>query len=448
MTRLLFVGAFASAIVSMSGTVFACDEVPDSGIPEGSIATKLPRGMADLGGVRSALGQRGILVGANYIGEVFGNSSGGVKQDTYYDGRLELYADVDLQKMAGWKGACFHINGYQIHGTSITAENLGSLMPVSYIEATPATRLFELYLEQDFFNKAVSIRFGQLAADSEFLLSDGGGFFINGTWGWPSITAADLPSGGPAYPLATPGVRVQVKPSDDLTLRVAVFNGDPVGPCDGDPQRCNDHGLEFRVKDPPLLMAEGSYEYNKSGLRGRVTVGGWNHFGDFEDLRFDSGGGLIAVTGNPARIIDGDYGIYGIIDQLIYRVPGDDPKGISLFARVIGAPEDRNLVDFYAEGGFTFTGMIPHRPDDAFAIGFAYTGISDNAAGFAADAGDTVILNHESVLEIVYTAQIAEGWTLQPDFQYFWNPGGNVPDENGKAVGDAAVFGLRTSLSY
>ena len=62
------------------------------------------------------------------------------------------------------------------------------------------------------FGDKLAVKVGQLAADTEFILSEGGGFFLNGTWGWPSITAADLPSGGPAYPLATPGVRVAVTP--------------------------------------------------------------------------------------------------------------------------------------------------------------------------------------------------------------------------------------------
>ena len=51
------------------------------------------------------------------------------------------------------------------------------------------------------FGDKLAVKVGQLAADTEFILSEGGGFFLNGTWGWPSITAADLPSGGPAYPL-------------------------------------------------------------------------------------------------------------------------------------------------------------------------------------------------------------------------------------------------------
>ena len=73
-------------------------------------------------------------------------------------------------------------------------------MPVSNLEATPATRLDEMYLEQHLFNDQLAIKIGQLAADTEFILSESYPYFLNGTWGWPSIAAADMPSGGPAYP--------------------------------------------------------------------------------------------------------------------------------------------------------------------------------------------------------------------------------------------------------
>jgi porin len=46
-------------------------------------------------------------------------------------------------------------------------------------------------------------------------------------------------------------------------------------------------------------------------------------------------------------------------------------------------------------------------------------------------------------------AQIKTGWTLQPDFQYIWQPGGNVPDENGNgAIQNAIVFGARTTVNF
>jgi len=191
-------------------------------------------------------------------------------------------------------------------------------------------------------------------------------------------------------------------------------------------------------------MIEGAYKYDQDRLAGQVKIGGWNHFGDFQDQRFDGGHNLIAVTGLPGKPLDNDRGFYGIIDQLIWRVPGSkDPKGVALFGRVVGAPSDRNLIDFYADGGITFSGMIPRRPDDSIAIGVASTGISNRVRSFDVDSAVSVARNYEALLEICYTTQLASGWTLQPDFQYFWQPGGNMP--NDKATGP---FQMRLCLGH
>ena len=113
-------------------------------------------------------------------------------------------------------------------------------MPVSNLEATDATRLFELWLEQHMFNDKLAVKFGQLAADAEFVYQRGRRLFLNGTWGWPSITAADLPSGGPAYPLATPGVRVAINPNDKCGSWSPSITAIPLRNCrSDDPQVCN-----------------------------------------------------------------------------------------------------------------------------------------------------------------------------------------------------------------
>jgi porin len=434
----------ASAECELSEAEVAHGASVPTGIPEDAV---MP---IDPFGVRKALGRQGVEVGGVYYGESFGNW-GGFDQGVEYDGVLELYLKADMHKLGLWKGLCFHTDAFQIHGNSITAANIGSLMPVSNLEATPATRLFELWFEQHLFDDKLAIKVGQLAADAEFIISEGGGWFLNGTWGWPSITATDLPGGGPAYPLATPGVRVKIDPNDKLSLMIGVYNGDPAPPCGSpNPQVCNSDGLDFSLDDPPLLMAEGAYSYNQDKLAGTVKLGGWNHFGTFENLRFDSGRSPIAVSGNPGMPLDNDWGFYGIVDQLVWRVPGsEDPVGVGIFARVIGAPSDRNVVDFYADGGVTFTGMIPGRPNDGLAIGFAYTGISQDANGFDRDLDLPVARNYEALIEICYTYQVKPGWTVQPDFQYFFQPGANVPDDEGNgAVENAAVLGARTSISF
>ena len=189
-------------------------------------------------------------------------------------------------------------------------------------------------------------------------------------------------------------------------------------------------------------MAESSYKYNQDGhLPGTVKIGGWNQFGVFHEQPFGSGSPTVAATFNSMPI-KSDWAIYGIMDQLVWRAPDSKgPKGIGLFGRVIGAPTEQNLVDFYADGGITFSGMIPNRPDDLLGIGFAYTGISREFN--AAELGEPVARNYEALIEVCYTYQIQSGWTLQPDFQYIFQPGGNVP-----GVDDAAVWGVRTTLNF
>src|SRR6185437_12343297 len=129
----------------------------------------------------------------------------------------------------GWNGATTHVTVYQIHDGGFNVEqNVGSIADPSNIDALPTTRLFTAWFEQS-FNDRFSLRVGQLAADDEFILSPTAGGLINGTFGWADMFAANMLNGGPAFPLATPGVRIAVKPTDSVTLQTALFSGDPAG---------------------------------------------------------------------------------------------------------------------------------------------------------------------------------------------------------------------------
>jgi porin len=184
----------------------------------------------------------------------------------------------------------------------------------------PATRLSEIWFEQKFADGKASIRVGQLAADAEFFISPISTSFLQSDW--PTIFAANLPSGGPAYPLSTPGARLKVEPAPGVAVLMGVFNGDPAGPgLPGDEQLRNRHGLNFRVSDPPFVIGEAQFQRNAgakdSGLATILKLGGWRHFGTFDSMRFAYEGLLLAdpaSSGLPARH-RGDYGLYATIDQ-------------------------------------------------------------------------------------------------------------------------------------
>lgn len=427
--------ALAAVVIAVSslgvGSRVFADDKSVTGIPDDSIA----QGRNDP--VRAAFAQRGINYGINWIGEYFNVVSGGLSNGPSFDGRLEVYTDVDLEKLVGWNGLAFHINGYYIHGIGPSTEHIKNLFSVSSIEALETVRLFEIWFEQSLLENKLRMRVGQLAADSEFFISDTATQFLNTTFGWPGITAADTAKGGPAYPLSSLGVRVAYMPTDNLTILAAVFNGSPANPAPNvDPQIDNRNGTEFRLGDPPLLIVEGQFKYD-AGLPGKVKLGGWKQFNHYAPEFLD-----------PA-ILDTSSGVYGIVDQQIWKGAGD--RAVSIFARLSGSPDKQNLIDSYVDTGIVFTGFVPSRKDDTFGAAFGYGNISNKLReAEEADPNVTVISDYESVLEVNYLAKIRPGFSVVPDFQYIWNPGGRVenPSTPGEPEKNAAAIGVRANISY
>ena len=58
-------------------------------------------------------------------------------------------------------------------------------------------------------NDQVDIKVGQQSLDQEFMVTQNGSYFVNTMFGWPMLPSADMPGGGPAYPLSALGVRAR-----------------------------------------------------------------------------------------------------------------------------------------------------------------------------------------------------------------------------------------------
>jgi porin len=195
------------------------------------------------------------------------------------------------------------------------------------------------------------------------------------------------------------------------------------------------------------------------GLPGSIRLGAWYHAGEFADQRFDLQGLSLIELRSKGQPLEhrGDFGVYAVIDQMLWRVPGSSDQGLSAFMRASASPSDRNPVDLYADAGLTYKGLILGRPDDLTGIGVAFGRISPQAA--AADqarvffSGDPMpIRDYEALVELTYQAQITKDWSVQPDFQYILHPGGNVPDPsdpNGASpIPNALVIGVRTMIKF
>jgi porin len=183
-------------------------------------------------------------------------------------------------------------------------------------------------------------------------------------------------------------------------------------------------------------------------------LGGWYASNHFADRRYDSMGTLLAspASSGLARDHIGDYALYGIVDQMVWRREGTKGQGIGVFLQVMGGPSDRNLSNLFIEGGINWRAPFPDRADDVAGLAFAYLGISPAAQRFSQDLvafgrAASPYTGSETVVEATYLAPVNDWLTLQPDAQLVLNPGAGIPGGFGRApLADAFVIGVRMTI--
>jgi porin len=415
--------------------------------------------LGTLGGLRPLLDEYGVSVGLTETSEVLGNPTGGRSRGVVYEGLTQMSMGIDLDRAIGLSGGILNIDALQIHGRGLSVNNIGNLSVVSNIEADRSTRLFEFWYQQSLLDGMVDVKVGQQSADLEFMTTVYGGLFINSSFGWPTLTAVDLPSGGPAYPLGTPAFRVRVRPTDQATALLGVFNGNPAGAGTDDPQIRDRSGTNFNLNSGVFVIGEVQYSINQgeaaTGLPGIYKFGAWYNSNTFVNQFY-----AVSPPANSGQFANApptspnDWSIYAVMDQLVFRTPGTKDGGVGLFTRVMGAPGDRNQVNFFVDGGVSYKGPFG-RNDDTIGLGFGVARISDtaragDAALRAATGGFYPSRTAETIIEATYQFQFAPWLIVQPDVQYVIKPGGGIVDPASptKHVGDAAILGVRTTVTF
>jgi len=422
--------------------------------------------LGDMWGIRPFLSRYGMSLAIEETGEALGNVSGGTRQSFEYDGLTQALLQLDTNRAFGLYGGTFNVSALQYHGRNLSADNLDTLQTASGIEADRATRLWELWYDQKFLAEdRLDIKIGQQSMDQEFIVSQNALLFVNTMFGWPMVPSADLPGGGPAYPLSALGVRVRARPTDSITLLGGVFNGSPTPNNNGDSQKTNPSGTSFPLNGGILAIAELQYAYPALGsmlyagedepLARTYKIGIWYDSENFSDLRYDSLGLSLAnpLSNGIARSHRGDYSVYAVADQIVWEDPNESDRTINVFARAMGTPQDdRNLVDFSLNLGLDFHEPFLHRDDDTFGIGMGYAQVSARAAGLDRDTAAftgafSPARTGETFVEVTYAYAFTPWLQLQPDVQYVFNPGGGVanPADTGK-IKDEFVLGLRTNI--
>ncbi len=213
-------------------------------------------------GVRDKWQAAGITFRPDWTGEVFGNVSGGVGRGVVSDGVFELPLTLDFDPLTSGavKDLTFKVNAFYIYGTNLSSAFVHDFSVSSNIAAYNSIRLDELWIQKGLWNNMVTIKVGNQAIDNEFFISNSAALFIGSTFGTPTLLANNIPF-APQYPLASPGVRIEVQPDPHSYVMAGVYGLD-----DGLAQDTNDkNGTRFALNADSgmLVMAETGYLLNQ-----------------------------------------------------------------------------------------------------------------------------------------------------------------------------------------
>ena len=425
--------------VDVFGGVGALPEVPVNLRP---FQLVLPREhlLGDWLGLRSKAEDAGITPTLTFVTDIAGNVLGGKSQGVTHADNLGLDLLFDLDKLVGLPGGSFLASVSQRSGSSLSHEHVGNVFTIQQVYGGQTFHLIDLAYQQKLLDDRVELRLGRIAAGDDFLVSPYNWLFMqNGFDGNPVGIFFNSP-GMTAYPNATWGALVKVRPTQRTYVMGAVYNGDP------SIRDIAHNGADMSMNGPVFAIGEAGFQLNglpgDTGLLGNYRIGGWYDNAAYTD--FQSVG-----YGRPPGTKRGNWGLYSLVDQGLVQF-GDRSRnsGLGICASFLCSPDESvSQMPYFFTAGIVARGFLASRPRDAAGFGVVYGHFSSDLQQsqereqlFDPTVG---VQDSETVLEWTYRFYFCKTTIFfQPDIQYVLRPGGT-----GK-IDDALVLGCQVGINF
>lgn len=406
-------------------------------------------GLGSMYGMRTGLYDAGVEPFLYYTSIFSGNPVGGRKQGATYVDDFYFGANLYLDKLIGWEGAKLTVSGVNRDGLGLTDHYVGSRYDVQQTVGGQNVFLYQVFLEQKFWDNKASLKLGRFGASDDFNGSKIYGLYLNnGING--DIRNVLFDTQFSAYPFATWAARLRIDPSPEWNAQLGVF------------QTWNDifdrthNGLNWGIRGEDGVFFIGQLGWSPQfwkqsvpndavagqdgktmtasselkGLPGHYWVGGsfspWSGFTEFG-------------TNNKRG---GSYGFYVHGDQMVFQETPGSEQGLTIWAASGLYPQPSiAIVPFQVNFGVVYKGLIPGRDDDQTTFGYIYGNFSEHYARTVKAAGNGVP-DYESVLESGYRIQLTKFAFLQPDVQWIIRPSGTG------RIPDALVIGAEFGFTF
>jgi porin len=396
--------------------------------------------LGDWLGLRSKAEAVGISPTVTFVTDIAGNVTGGKSQGVTHADNLGLDLLFDLHKLIGLEGGSFLASVSQRSGSSLSSEHVGNVFTIQQDYGGTTFHLVDLAYQQSLFADRVELRLGRIATGDDFLVSPYNWLFMqNGFDGNPVGIFFNSP-GMTAYPNATWGARLKVRPTERTYIMGGVYNGDPTI------REIEHNGADMSMNGPLFAIGEVGYQRNglpgDTGLLGDYKIGGWYDNADFTDFE------TVGYGTSPATK-RGNWGLYTLGDQVLVSF-GDRSRnsGLGICGSFLFSPDDSvSQMPYFFTAGIVARGFFPSRPTDMAGVGVAHGQFSSDLrhAQERQQLLDPTIgvQDHETVVEWTYRLYFCKSAVFfQPDFQYVFRPGGT-----GK-IEDALVIGCQVGVNF
>ena len=387
----------------------------------------------------------GVKLSLVYDGGAFANATGGARTGSTYTSNLNLQLDVDLGRMVGWPDTIVYLDGLWLQG-GLPSSLVGDAQGVSSISAPNTVKLYEGWIQKNFSHNRVSVLAGLYDLNSEFYQLQSAGLFLNSSFGMGPEFSQSGVEGPSVFPDTALGIRIALKPVENIVIRTAVLDGVPL-------DRPNGGRGAFESGDGLLIVTEAAF-LDRPPLEGRrpsqrfrigrqamlgeydtkLAIGGWYYTAAFDDLSETQ------ADGQPVQH-RGSSGFYALVDRLLYKNPAHPEQRLTGFLQA-GIGDNRvNRFGSYLGAGLTVTGPFEARSTDEIGLGLAY---ARNGSHYtrAQTAQGVPVENAEKSIELTYLLQLNSWLALQPDVQYIINPN-TTP-----ALSNALAVQLRFELTF
>lgn len=406
--------------------------------------------LGDWNGKRQQLEQQGYKFTASIMSQSATNLDGGYNDSNTFENaaQLSLGANLDLEKIAGWKDTTASLVVTKRDGNALTLERIKDPRSSQLGNAQEIYgrgkiwRLSQAWVKKGFVDNTIQAKVGRMGMSEDFnssqcefqnLLLCGGqlGKSIGSIW-------YNSPVG-----VWAANVKYQFAP--EWTLGVGVYEVNP----DNIKTESNSDGFNLDMNNVkgatiPVELAWKPKLAAFNGLPGEYKVGALYSTAEANDIK------------TAGKVHDGKQSFWLNAQQQLTN-KGEDPKR-GFYVSFNGVVNDKatTFVQSTQQLALWYKGPFDSRPNDSIGFGIANYVVNDRAKdkqiatnesrgyySYDSIASDYIpIQDDELNVELNYTYQWSPAIMLRPNIQYIHQPAGV------KEVDDAWVAGLSVKVNF